>query len=142
MGDSCGLLMSSNSFELLRNIGIFDFLSPCLIGLDLISGEINFDSILGGFISEILGVLCSWPVVVSSCSSIFVLLPADRSFFFVFMASDDGTSSSCLLDSFSIRLAFVVRSLAIESTRGVNFSRGIDSLFAIVSLHGSSFVEL
>ena len=131
-GDSCGLLMSSNSLELLRNIGMLDFLSPCLIDrLDLISGEINFDSIFGGFINETLGVLCS---VVSSCSSIFALLPAGRSFFFVFTASDDGTSSSCLLESFSIRLAFV-RSL-------VNFSRWIDSLLAAVSSHGSSFAEL
>lgn len=58
--------MSSNSLELLLNIGMFDFLSPCLAWLNLISGEMNFDSILGGFIKEILGVFCSWLHVVSS----------------------------------------------------------------------------
>lgn len=135
--------MSSNSLQLLLNIGIFDFLSPCLIG-DFISGEINFDNILGGFINEILGIFCSWLTVVSSGSSFFVLLQlvvaGDRSFFFVFIAFDDSTSSSCLLNSFSIRFRSFVRSLV--STRDVNFSREIDSFFVIASLHGSSFVQL
>lgn len=142
LGDSWGLLISSNSLELLLNIGIFDFLSPCLIVPDFISGEINLDNILGGFIKEILGVHCSWLPTSCSCSSIFVLLPLaneDRSFLFVFMASNDGTSSSCLLDSFSPRFGFV---RSFVSARGVNFSwTEIDSLFVIASLHGSSFVE-
>lgn len=140
-GDSCGLLISSNSLELLLKIGILDFLSPCLVWFDLVSGEINLDNILGGFISEILGVLCSWlfAVFVSSCSSAFVLLfvvTVERSVFFAFMASDDGTSSSCL-NSFSWRFGFV-RSLI--SPRGADFSYGNTSFLA-TSLHESSFAE-
>lgn len=125
LGDSWGLLISSNSLQLLLNIGIFDFLSPCLIVPDFISGEINLDNILGGFIKEILGVHCSWlPPTSCSCSSIFVLLPLannDRSFLFVFTASNDATSSSCLLHDLPSPPRFgFVRSFV--STRGVNFS--------------------
>lgn len=94
MGDSCGLRMSSNSLELLLKIGIFDFLSPCFVGLGFVSDDMNFASILGGFIREILGVLCS--CAGSSCS-----LP-DRSFFLLnFSASSDDTSSSDLPVDFS-----------------------------------------
>lgn len=132
--------MSSNSLELLLNIGMLDFRSPCLAWLDLKSGEINLANILGGFIKEILGVLCSWLFVVSSCSSVFVLLlvaAVERSPFFAFMASGDGTSSSGLPSNFSVCFEFV-RSLM--SIRGVDFSVETPSFLVTTSLHGSSFV--
>lgn len=86
--------MSSNSLELLLKIGIFDFLSPCLAGLGLVSGDMNFASILGGFIREILGVLCSCEG--SSCS-----LPDRSPFLLNFPVSVDDASSSDLPIDFS-----------------------------------------
>lgn len=94
LGDSCGLRMSSNSLELLLKIGIFDFLSPCFVGLDFVSGDMNFASILGGFIREILDVLCS--NASSSCS-----LPNRSLFLLNLPVSGDDTSSSDLPIDFS-----------------------------------------
>lgn len=94
LGDSCGLRMSSNSLELLLKIGIFDFLSPCLIGLGFVSGDMNLANNLGGFIRETLGVLCS--CAVSSCS-----LPERSPFLLNFPASGNDICSSDLLIVFS-----------------------------------------
>ena len=109
MGDSCGLRISSNSLELLLKIGIFDFLSPCFVGLGFVSGDINFARILGGFISDILGVHCS--CTGSSCS-----LPERSLLLLNLIISNDGTSSSL-----TIGFSRFVRSL-------------IDLLFSIASI--------
>lgn len=109
MGDSCGLRISSNSLELLLKMGIFDFLSPCFVGLGFVSGDISFERILGGFISDILGVLCS--CTGSSCS-----LPGERSLFLLnFIVSGDGTSFSDLIIDFSrfVRSFDVLFSIAL-----------------------------
>lgn len=79
--------MSSNSLELLLKMGMLDFLSPCFVAVALVSGDMNLAMIRGGFISDILGVLCSG--AESSCS-----LPVRSDFPASLMESDDGTSSS------------------------------------------------
>jgi len=101
--------MSSNSLELLLKIGIFDFLSPYLVGLGFVSGDMNFVRILGGFISDILGVLCS--CTESSCSLF------ERSLLLLNLIVSGDDTSSDLTKSFSR----FVRSL-------------IDVLFSIVSV--------
>lgn len=153
--DSCGLLMSSNSFELLRNIGILDFRSLCFDWPNLISEVINFVKILGGFIKEILSEFCSWLFPVSSCSSIFVLVAivtTDRSGFFGFMASADGTSSSWVLDNFSADFVFVrsyestlkadISGEIATSSRAASFTEPLQSICSFAScVTGSSWYE-
>jgi len=132
LGDSCGLLMSSNSLELLLKIGIFDFLSPCFVGLALVSGDMNFARILGGFINEILGVLCSG----SSCS-----LLARSALLLIFAGSSgNGTSSFDLPSDFSrfVRSLFdVVFSIVSFALLSPMFSMSF--VFTLFSHESSSF---